>query len=37
MNPNPKELVKYLRKNYPNATYISVYEAGYWIDREYEA
>jgi transposase len=37
MDPNPGGLVKHLRQNYPNATYISVYEAGfcgYWIDRE---
>lgn len=37
MDPNPEALVKHLRQNYPNATYISVYEAGfcgYWIDRE---
>lgn len=37
MNPNPEDLVKYLRRNYPNANYISVYEAGfcgYWIDRK---
>lgn len=37
MNPNPLELAKYLRNNYPNATYKSVYEAGfsgYWIDRK---
>ena len=37
MDPSPAGLVKYLHKNYPNATYISVYEAGfcgYWIDRE---
>ena len=36
MNPSPEELVKHLEKNYPNATYISVYEAGfcgYWVDR----
>lgn len=37
MNPDPEELVKYLRRNYPNATYISVYESGfcgYWADRK---
>lgn len=36
MVPNPEKLVKYLHKNYPNATYMSVYEAGFcgfWIDR----
>lgn len=34
--PSPEKLVKYLHKNYPNATYYSVYEAGFcgfWIDR----
>jgi transposase len=37
MNPDPEELLKYMQKNYPNGTYISVYEAGYcgyWIDRQ---
>jgi len=37
MVPRPEQLVKYLHKNYPNATYVSVYEAGfcgYWIDRK---
>jgi transposase len=37
MNPIPKELVEHLRKNYPNGTYYSCYEAGfcgYWIDQE---
>lgn len=36
MVPSPEKLVKYLHKNYPNATYYSVYEAGFcgfWIDR----
>lgn len=36
MNPEPKELLRYLHKNYPGAKYKSVYEAGfcgYWIDR----
>ncbi|MDR3628059.1 MAG: transposase, partial [Ignavibacteriaceae bacterium] len=40
MNPEPEELSKYLNKNYPNGTYISVYEAGfcgYWIDRQLRA
>ena len=40
MVPSPEGLVKYLHKNYPNATYISVYEAGfcgYWIDRKLRA
>ena len=34
--PNPEQLVRYLHKNYPNARYISVYEAGFcgfWIHR----
>jgi transposase len=37
MNPDPKELIKYLRRNYPGGQYRSVYEAGfcgYWIDRQ---
>jgi transposase len=37
MIPKPEQLVRYLHKNYPNATYMSVYEAGfcgYWIDRK---
>lgn len=37
INPNPKELSKYLRNNYPGGIYRSVYEAGfcgYWIDRQ---
>lgn len=36
MNPSPKELGKYLRKNYPRGNYYSVYEAGFsgtWIHR----
>ena len=36
MPPSPEKLAGYLRKNYPNARYLSVYEAGfcgYWIDR----
>ena len=36
MNPEPKELKKYMNKNYPHGTYYSVYEAGYcgfWIHR----
>jgi transposase len=36
MNPDPEELVRYLRKNYPGAIYHTVYEAGFcgfWIDR----
>jgi len=40
MNPEPEELAKYLKKNYPNGTYISVYEAGfsgYWADRQLRA
>jgi len=40
MVPSPEGLVKYLHKNYPNATYLSVYEAGfcgYWIDRKLRA
>jgi transposase len=34
--PSPDKLVEYLHKNYPNAKYVSVYEAGFcgfWIDR----
>jgi len=37
MVAKPEQMVKYLHKNYPNATYLSVYEAGfcgYWIDRK---
>jgi len=37
MNPSPKELLNYLKKNFPNAEYHSVYEAGFcgfWIHRE---
>lgn len=37
MNPSPVELAKHLTKNYPNAQYCSVYEAGFcgfWIHRE---
>jgi transposase len=37
MNPSPKELYKHMTSHYPNATYSSVYEAGfcgYWIHRE---
>ena len=37
MNPRPDELIKHLRRNYPNGRYYSCYEAGfcgYWIDRE---
>lgn len=37
MVPKPEQLKKYLDRNYPNATYLSVYEAGfcgYWIDRK---
>jgi transposase len=37
MNPSPTELVHYLKRNYPEAVYHSVYEAGfsgYWIHRE---
>lgn len=37
MNPSPKELTNYMRKNYPGGKYYSVYEAGfcgYWIHRE---
>ena len=40
MIPSPEQLVKYLHKNYPNATYLSAYEAGfcgYWIDRRLRA
>lgn len=37
MDPKPKHLSKYMKKNYPGGRYKSVYEAGfcgYWIDRE---
>lgn len=37
MNPDPKELQKYLVKNYPQGEYLSIYEAGYsgfWIHEE---
>lgn len=37
MNPNPKELYKFLTTHYPNANYHSVYEAGFsgfWADRQ---
>jgi len=37
MDPEPEQLVRYLHKNYPNARYESVYEAGfsgYWMDRK---
>ena len=37
MDPEPAQLVRYLHKNYPNARYESVYEAGfsgYWMDRK---
>ena len=40
MDPNPEQLSKYLRTNYPNGIYQSVYEAGfcgYWIDRQLHA
>jgi transposase len=36
MNPDPEELSKHMRQNYPDGTYHSVYEAGfcgYWIHR----
>ncbi len=34
MNPDSKELFRFLQQNYPNASYHSVYEAGfsgYWV------
>jgi len=37
MEPKVEQLVNYLKKNYPRASYYSVYEAGfsgYWIDRQ---
>ncbi len=40
MPPIPEKLAGYLQKNYPNARYLSVYEAGfcgYWIDRKIRA
>ncbi len=40
MNPEPEELNKYLRKNYPGGKYRSCYEAGfcgYWIDRQLQS
>jgi transposase len=39
MNPSPDELNNYLKKNYPNGNYRSVYEAGfcgYWIDHRFK-
>ena len=36
MAPEPKELARYLKKNYPGGKYHTVYEAGFcgfWIDR----
>jgi len=36
MNPDPKELMKYLQRKYPGGIYHTVYEAGFcgfWIDR----
>lgn len=39
MNPEPKELERYLTRNYPKGEYRSVYEAGYcgfWIHEELE-
>jgi transposase len=39
MNPSPEELERYLRKNYPEGEYYSVYEAGYcgfWIHEALE-
>ena len=29
MNPDPQKLVEYLKRNYPEAEYRSVYEAGF--------
>jgi transposase len=40
MNPDPKELSLYVKKNYPGGIYCSVYEAGfcgYWIDRQLQS
>ncbi len=40
MNPSPKQLSKYLNKNYPNGNYFSAYEAGFsgfWADRQLRA
>lgn len=37
MDPSPEQLAKHMKRNYPNGTYNSVYEAGfcgYWIHRE---
>ena len=37
MDPSPEQLVRYLRRHYPNGEFCSVYEAGFcgfWIDRE---
>ncbi|MEW5694284.1 MAG: IS110 family transposase [Candidatus Hydrogenedentota bacterium] len=37
MNPDPKELISHMERNYPGGKYYSVYEAGYsgyWIHRE---
>lgn len=39
MNPSPKELSQYMKRQYPGATYITAYEAGFcgfWIHRELE-
>jgi len=36
MDPKPEQLAKFLKCNFPNATYYTVYEAGFsgfWIDR----
>ncbi len=40
MDPSPKDLSRYLNKNYPHGRYYSVYESGfcgYWIHRELSA
>lgn len=37
MDPNPKVLARYLKRNYPSGQYMSVYEAGfsgYWAHRQ---
>jgi len=37
MDPSPTHLANYLKKNYPNAHYKAVYEAGFcgfWIQRQ---
>ena len=40
MNPSPKELSKYLQKNFPNASYLAAYEtgfSGFWAQKQLES